>query len=141
MDRTGNCLGVTGVAIDATRVLQIEKFKSERNIALKLAEHRRLLAASIAHDLRTPLASINMGTQGLEPFLQTLLQTYDLACQQGLVEDTISARKKLLLEQLSTRIQRDITAANQYIDIMLDNLKQTLRAMEGPNGPMASSPR
>lgn len=65
-DSQNNIIGLIGFAIDIT-----ERKKIEEQL-----QRMKFLAASIAHEIRTPLASIDVCSQIIEDFLPVFLEAY-----------------------------------------------------------------
>lgn len=59
-DGAGNVVGVVGITIDITDSKKIERLKQEKEIAEKLADFATSIAGSIAHEMKHPLAGINL---------------------------------------------------------------------------------
>lgn len=89
-----------------------------------LAERRRgmlLVASHIAHEMRTPLQSVESAALGIEQYLPTLLEGYDWAMQHGADIKPISNRRRQVLERSTRTMQRVVNRANSTIDLLLGN--------------------
>lgn len=84
-----------------------------------LMENARLMAASIAHEMRTPLATVKLQAQTLADNLPVLIEGYFRAVKHKLIEDTLSEQKMDYLISIATRITDEVNASNEAIDIML----------------------
>ena len=84
-----------------------------------LMDNARLMAASIAHEMRTPLATVKLQAQTLNDTLPVLIEGYQRAVAQGLMEDSLSADKMDYLISISAKISDEINASNEAIDMML----------------------
>lgn len=79
----------------------------------------RLLAGSIAHELRTPLVSIQAMMHGCQTYLPRLISAY----QHGQPsKPAIGPRRLEQLQQIPSRINTEITHANFIIDTLLTQI-------------------
>lgn len=89
-----------------------------------LAERRRgmlQVASHIAHEMRTPLQTIQSAAVGIENYLPTLLAGHDWAIQHGADIQPISNRHRQVLEGSTRSVQRVVDRANSVIDLLLGN--------------------
>lgn len=121
-DHLGRIIGIIGISFNITEQKQLEQAKVHLRQVEERIEAMRTLAATIAHELRTPLASIKQGVQGLSTVLPELIATYKKAQQAGLVTKPLRKSHLAKLENLSENIDRQINHANTYIDMSLLNL-------------------
>lgn len=92
-----------------------EKFKELRDKTRAI----RPIAAGLAHELRTPLASISAGATGIQQFLPILLDAYQQAKQHQLPVGLIRDQHCTQLGVALNNIVRDARAVNTTIDMML----------------------
>lgn len=78
-----------------------------------------MLAGTIAHEMRTPLAAIRIQATGISRYLPTLLEGYRLAVENKLMEASISDRHLDVLSSMSGRIADEVHRSNVMIDMML----------------------
>ena len=76
-------------------------------------------AATVAHEMRTPLASIRMQADALSQLLPELHRGYELAVSHGLVGDAAPPGDASHLLALSHGIRRQVDRSNVVIDMML----------------------
>jgi signal transduction histidine kinase len=93
----------------------------------------RTVAASIAHELRTPLLSIKSGAAGIKEFVPRLLQAYKVAEAHKLEIPSIRASQVTLIEKVIDNIGSEVNFSNSVIDSLLtnafqNNLKLTMNA-------------
>lgn len=79
------------------------------------------VAANMAHELRTPLASIRAATSGLNRSFDDLVAGYRLAVDAGLVPSPLSGRHLSALAGSVSRIESDAMRAGTMIDMLLAN--------------------
>ncbi|WP_343733422.1 ATP-binding protein [Duganella sp.] len=77
------------------------------------------VAATIAHEMRTPLATIRNQSRILSRCLPDLLAGYQRAVEQQLVTSTLSGAQLQYLQQLHQHIETEISRSNFIVDMML----------------------
>lgn len=77
------------------------------------------VAATVAHEMRTPLASIRMQADALGQFLPELNKGYQLAVAHGLCEPALPPAQSEKLAELSRSIKYQVDRSNTVIDMML----------------------
>lgn len=113
-DDRGNLIGIVGVSVDISQQKEVERLKAER------AQVSKLVAASIAHEIRTPLASVSFIASTLDTSLTELadeLRSVRESHPELLAQ--IPERKLQQLLALPDKLQSITTAANTFIDMML----------------------
>jgi signal transduction histidine kinase len=85
----------------------------------------RSMAASIAHELRTPLATIRMTARLLNKYLPPLLKDYKQIELSGQSETVLNDNQIKQLQDGPNRIQAETQAASIFIDMLLMNVKST----------------
>ena len=112
--------GILGIFTDISEQKRRERLlRSDKEKALEQYRAMRLLASSIAHELRTPLCGISLGSQGIQQILPTLIDGYQLAEQRNLLEKKLPKRKFNILNQVLTNIIHEVRSANVFIDMLL----------------------
>jgi len=81
------------------------------------------LAASVVHEMRTPLAAIQLGAKGLVQYLPTLLAAYDWAQQQGGVEQPLSRRQRHAIGRVAGSIALEADQAMMVVESMLHSVR------------------
>ncbi len=118
-------IGLLGISLDVT---EIEDFK----ITLRETEHKlqamTAVSASVAHELRTPLASIGMGVSGIENYFSAILSGYNMAREANLPIPDISTSRVKLIEQVLGGIQAEVRSAFNFIDMLLMKIKPSVSA-------------
>lgn len=97
---------------------------TNRNIDIVNTEKVRTAAAigsNIAHELRTPLASIRSLAAGMRRHLPELIAGYEKARAQNLVQDEISARQIAQITKALSTIESEVEYSNTVIDMLLIN--------------------
>jgi two-component system, OmpR family, aerobic respiration control sensor histidine kinase ArcB len=118
-DTDKKIIGILGISLDINE-------QKKMQAALKKAEGQiegmTLVSAAVAHELRTPLATIMMGMQGIEKYLNTLLETYQLAQENQLQVKPIPSETLNKLANAISNIKSECTHANMMINMLLVNL-------------------
>lgn len=128
-DALGNIIGVLGTSIDITAQKENERLRLENEVSEQKAQTAALLAASIAHEMRTPLASINLGSSQLENILPRLLSAYDAALEQGWIQKTLTKEELEFVSSVGSQLKRTVYSANVFINMML--MKVSLQKPKG----------
>jgi signal transduction histidine kinase len=81
------------------------------------------VAATVAHEMRTPLLSIRNQARGMARDLPQLLNAYDLAVKAGLCEPSIRPGALDFLSSIGGTITHEVDRANTALDMMLASLK------------------
>lgn len=79
----------------------------------------RMMAASLAHEMRTPLATLNIQSKILGEYLPELIRVYQKSQREGQVENPID---DYILEGLSDSariLEKEIKNANHAIDVLM----------------------
>lgn len=116
----GRVIGVLGVATDITEKKHLEEQMAKVEHQL---QGMTLVSASIAHEMRTPLAALRNTAKGVKKLLPPLLAAYRKAAEYKLNIPPISDSVMKLLEQSATGIMRKVDEANQVIDMLLVNIR------------------
>ncbi len=121
-------VGVVGISVDATK----QKYALEREkIALSHEEELRravmVLSGSIVHDLRTPIAILQMNAKELNSYLPALIEAYQKAEQANLTLDKKMSKNNFdnLMETFQT-IKETSKKMNDFIDSTLKTLSKVL---------------
>jgi two-component system, CAI-1 autoinducer sensor kinase/phosphatase CqsS len=77
------------------------------------------VAATIAHEIRTPLATIGLQSNALAQHLSHLYEGYQRAVSDGLIESQIDSSTRELLIKIPQKINHQINRSNTMIDMML----------------------
>jgi PAS domain S-box-containing protein len=122
-DAEGTIIGVLGISFDITEQRKTEQELQETRHKL---EGMTIVSASIAHELRTPLATIGIGAGSFGRYIPPLIDTYQIASAANLAVPKLDLQS---LEQLSAVSQSLVTEANTgnlFIDMLLQNIRPTL---------------
>lgn len=135
----GNVVGIVGNTIDITYLKEIEeKLRTAKEKAEKAhqAEQElrkikvryqlagaKLISGSIAHEIRTPLATIQSAICGMEKTLSKLISVNQLIREKNLAVDSISDDEINDLKESIDVINRKIDESNGVINMLLTNLQ------------------
>lgn len=79
----------------------------------------RAIAASVAHEMRTPMATIKLHTQVLAAYLPVLIEAYQQAAKYKLVKDHLDEKTIIAISDISKNIQTETIRSSQAIDMLL----------------------
>jgi signal transduction histidine kinase len=100
-------------------------FKHSRDLIEKEKLKAILVVGSnIAHELRTPLSSIEAGIAGIKNYLPKLIEGYNKAKNNGLAVSFIAPNHYRLLNAALGRIEKETHYANSMINMLLLKVKQ-----------------
>lgn len=77
------------------------------------------LAATLAHEIRTPLSTLRLQAISIAKYWPTLFEGYQLAVEHGLMKPVIQTWRMELLSDMSLGITRELDKSNAIIDMML----------------------
>lgn len=109
-DAEGRIFGILGISIDITEKKLLEQAEKEKEIAQKNAEVMNILAGSLAHEIRTPLAIIKINA--------------DLISLPNIVEQLPDQEDKKQFAKSIGNIQQAIKECTQVMDMLLVKLRQ-----------------
>lgn len=81
------------------------------------------VAATVAHEMRTPLSSILMQAEMLARTLPDIRRGYDLAVAHGLMPSVLAPATAERVADLPRRIQHQVTRSNKVIDMVLSSAR------------------
>ncbi len=111
--------GLIGIAIDITDRKIAEQLRVEKEAAEEKVESIQLIAAAIAHEIRTPLRSIDAGIQGVQHYLPDLVKTYETAKQANLDIPYIAPADCKVLGNSLKETENETRAVFNVIDMLL----------------------
>lgn len=124
IDASGQSIGLLGVSIDITDQKKAEHLKQQLLIEAKTIESLKGLAGTVAHEMRTPLASIGGVAATLERVLPKLIQIARNAKDAG-IPMSIPNRDLVYVEELGAMLKNTVQRSNLFIDNLLNNLNET----------------
>ena len=114
----GKIIGVLGIALDITAQKEAEKLRLKEIVNKEKMETMRLMAATMAHEIRTPLATISAQSGVLKRWLPTLLSAYQYALEMKHVTP-LSSTQLEALGSLPEELNKTTVSANNFIDMLL----------------------
>lgn len=81
------------------------------------------IATTVAHEMRTPLASIRMLASGMDRFLPTLLEGYRLSVEHDLLKASIKPLAIRQLSRLGASIAQEVDRTTTVLDMMLASVR------------------
>lgn len=120
---TSDTIGVIGVSFDITALKEKERLQSEKSANEKVIKEIENIAGSMAHELRTPLAAVYMGVDGMMKIFPALLQGYQLAVANKLMDQKIRSRQFEALSAAVNNVLKQVVLCQEIINRQLDNIK------------------
>lgn len=118
-DHKGEITGILGMYLDIT---ELKKSQANLQKAKGQIDGMTLISASIAHELRTPLAAIKSMVYGMDAYLPDLVKSYRLAKESRLPVSNISEQHLKNLSEAIGNINKKVDHSNMIIDMLLANL-------------------
>ncbi len=115
--QNGKIIGVVGICLDITDRKEAEQLRIE--VSEQKSKVASMLAAGIAHELRTPLAAINMLAGEADDIMGKLVNTYKKAAAQDLAEGNLQPRQLENAMTIGHELRRTAQSANIFINMML----------------------
>jgi two-component system, CAI-1 autoinducer sensor kinase/phosphatase CqsS len=81
------------------------------------------ISSDIAHELRTPLLSMRAISNGVGKHLPSLIDTYKIALEKGLIESTIRPIHLQSIRRATEALNAEAANANTTIDMLLMNVR------------------
>lgn len=129
--QNGKIVGILGISFNITeqkiaekKLQEAEILKKEHEIVQQQLAVIKTLAATLAHELRTPLAAIKIGTSGIKDYLDDLTHAYKLAKEANLPVHEIFPAQFRLLESALDAIVDETYYANTIINMLWVNIEQ-----------------
>ncbi|MCK4869479.1 MAG: PAS domain-containing sensor histidine kinase [Gammaproteobacteria bacterium] len=133
-DCNGEVIGILGISFDITDRKSLEQKLHDSKIQSHLKDERiramKTIAASIAHELRTPLLAINNYADA-QTFLDKLIAGYKAAHNADLDIPSISPSHLDVIKDSFKEIQKEAEYSNSVINLLLTNLRELEFAQKG----------
>ncbi len=118
-DRQDNIVGILGISFDITAEKEAEQLRLEKKAIEERLGAMRLVSASMAHELRTPLRAISAGIMGIQQCLPSLIEAYKRAKAAELSRPEINPMDFNSLGSVFSSIQTETRAAFNIVDMLL----------------------
>ena len=126
-DEKGEVIGLLGVSIDITERKRLEKELQEAKIREKVQKAKiktiQGAAASIAHEMRTPLSAIKSVAHGTNQYLDDFIVAYKMAKEAELKVPFVRQDQIEDLEEGLKTLDRESELAQSVINMLLTNIK------------------
>ncbi len=135
-DEIDRPIGIVGISIDITERKNAEereklalaqateaKIKAE----VELRQAIMILAGSIVHDLRTPIASLAMPSKVLNSFWPILMDAYDKAKAANLPLKSINRDQLEILKKMDKKFEEVAQQLQEFISVTLKTISKTLQ--------------
>ena len=114
-DEKNDVIGMVGISFDITEQKKAQQLEKEKAILEEKAKLSKMLSASIAHELRTPLSTIDLLSNSIKMSWTKLVDNY----QSSPNSKAFSPEKLQLLQAIPDELSRVIKKANTFINMML----------------------
>jgi signal transduction histidine kinase len=118
-DAEHNIIGVLGISFDITAEKEAEKLRLEKSTLEEREATTKLIAASMAHELRTPLSSIEMGLEAIGNIFPQFVETYQMAKDAGMKVPFIAPMHLKAFTNIVKNTKTEARAALSVIDMLL----------------------
>lgn len=123
-DTNGKVTGLLGISLDVTDLKALEAVKAKQEASKKTTHAIEMLAGSIAHELRTPLAIINLNLDLL------LSNRPDLFINSKEYQEKIE-----FFTKAADNIKFSVASATHVIDMILTKLKSIIQNSANQQSP------
>ena len=127
----GDAIGLVGISFDITEQKELQK--ELENAKLREAELKEkiitaeTLGGMIAHELRTPLATMRMIISDLDEYLPQLLANHDIALDNQAPVKALSAQVLNSLSQSPSDLSQIVSRCFLMIEMLLSNVEEVTK--------------
>lgn len=125
-NKNDQTIGVVGISFDITDKKEMQEQLHQAEIKEKLQDERimamKRMGGSIAHELRTPLASLSAGMKVLQDIMPDFFKAYKIARQNKLDVPIVNRKWFDQLLSIIPDMKDELEAANTIINILLKNI-------------------
>ncbi|MGA2655125.1 MAG: PAS domain-containing protein [Gammaproteobacteria bacterium] len=118
-NKENNIVGILGISFDITAEKEAEKLRLEKSVIEEREATTKLIAASMAHELRTPLSTIEVGLEAMTHIFPGLLETYQMAKQSGMQVPFINPMQLKAFSNIVKNSKMEARSALSVIDMLL----------------------
>ena len=108
-----------------------QRWRHEQELLQARRSTMLALASQIAHELRTPLASVRAAMYGLEECMPELVEAFRRDAARGERSPTLGAGHLQILENTPAEVTRVVNQANNLINLLLMNAREEKIAAAG----------
>lgn len=124
LNESGEVIGILGNSLNITdRKRQNQELQDTKQ---KL-EGMTIVTATIAHELRTPLSSLELAVDNLKEYLPTLLESYHAAEKLNLVKRKLKPNIIELFADYTETMHREIRSSALAIDMIFEKIKPDVK--------------
>lgn len=88
-------------------------------VRFQLVDTVRSIAASLAHEMRTPMATVKLHAQVLTNYLPLLIEGYQKAVEHNLLDKQLDHKTLNAVADIAKKIELEMVRSNQAIDMLL----------------------
>ncbi len=130
-DKNNNIVGLVGISTDITELKTMEQKLEQARKLQEKSQNAKIqgmmeIAAGIAHEIRTPLTSIQCATDA-KAYMDRLIAGYKMAEDAGLPVESIRPSHMEGLKNIFNSIDAEAKESMQIIDMFLNNLKSMVK--------------
>lgn len=119
-DHKGEVFGILGISVDLTKIKKIEASLKEAKAGEARFRAMSAIGAMIAHELRTPLASLGLSAVNIQKLLPDLISGYEFSVAAGHIS-SIRPDRLEALKHSAQRMERSINYAQSTINTVLQS--------------------
>ena len=122
-DEHGDIVGTIGTSIDITAEKREEKLAKEKEIAERTINYLKIVAASIAHEIKNPLSGIKTAAEVARIMAKKAIEIQQEEVEAKLVEASTGKTLPEKIKHYLDQVLKKVSNANAYISMQLANMR------------------
>lgn len=117
-----NIVGILGVSFDTSDRKRADLLAFQKEKIEQVVDTMKLISASLAHEIRTPLSGALLTSSTISEILPALLETYQQAKNSGLEVPQITNRKLRALSLSCVSLNSQLRSVSMFLELSFQNL-------------------